>query len=91
MREYYRERYGVLTARKLHVARLIAEGRSDAQIAGTLGITWQCVRRHIEGITRIWRLDNSRNLRVQIALRVEREAEQSGDNTSSGAVVLDSQ
>lgn len=61
-----------LPPRQQLVAELIADGLADRQIAAVMGVSWQCVRRHMERIGITWELDKSRNLRTQIARHVER-------------------
>jgi DNA-binding NarL/FixJ family response regulator len=60
----------LLTPRKRAVARYVAQGFSDKQIAAILGRSEDTIAYHVAGIARIWRLDSSRNIRVQIAQRI---------------------
>jgi DNA-binding NarL/FixJ family response regulator len=43
------ERFG-LTAREITVARLLADGKVDKEIAATIGISWHTARRHVERV-----------------------------------------
>ena len=64
----------LLSPRQQRVARHIAEGMTDAQIAAALEISVDGVAYHVARIAEIWRLDRRRNLRVQIAVAVVRAA-----------------
>lgn len=59
-----------LTARQLEIARLVADGRTDEQIADGLGIARRTVNGHIQRIASTWGLNTQRDLRVQITRRV---------------------
>lgn len=59
-----------LNTRQEQVARYVAIGFSDARIAAALEISEGTVAYHIGKITEIWRLDRSRNIRVQITQRL---------------------
>lgn len=63
-----------LTKRQQEVARLVADGWADKQIATELGINEETVGYHVGRIVMAWNLDRSRNVRVQIAQRVLRVA-----------------
>jgi DNA-binding NarL/FixJ family response regulator len=65
----------LLTDRKQSVARYVAQGFSDKQIAAMMGLSPETIDHHIRGIKKIWRLDGSRNTRIQIAQRVFLEIE----------------
>ena len=56
-----------LTARQLAVASLIAQARTDQQIAGTLGISDRRVRVHVEALCYLLHCDRGCNVRIQIA------------------------
>lgn len=58
-----------LSPRKQRIAQMVAESATNKQIAAAVGIGERRVEDHLAGIARIWRLDRSRNLRVQIANR----------------------
>lgn len=57
----------MLTPREVSVAALVAEGLTDKQIAGQLGIAENTVGNHITHITEALQLNRQRNVRVQIA------------------------
>lgn len=57
---------GDLTRKQLDVAKLVAAGYSDKRIAALLSISEGTVAYRISAIMRQWRLDPSRNVRVQI-------------------------
>lgn len=63
-------RFDGLTARQLEVARLVAEGMRDSEIATRLGRSTRTVNAHVQRIAFVWRLDPQRDIRVQIAQRV---------------------
>lgn len=63
-----------LTNQQYRVARLVADGKTDRQIAAALGIEEQTVRFHIWRIALAWQLDPQGNTRVQIATRVLKSA-----------------
>lgn len=63
-----------LTDRQQQVAELVADGLPDKQIARALGIDEETVGYHIGRIVKVWNLDRSRNVRVQIAHRILRVA-----------------
>jgi DNA-binding NarL/FixJ family response regulator len=63
-----------LTDRQLQVARLIADGLPDKEIARRLHIEEQTVRFHVWRITRVWRLSDQLNIRVQITNRLTKPA-----------------
>lgn len=52
------------------VAELVAEGLTDKQISGQLGIAVKTVGYHIDRICTDWDIDRSRNIRVQITRRI---------------------
>jgi DNA-binding NarL/FixJ family response regulator len=52
------------------VAALIAEGMSDKEIAGRLGISHKTVEYHVGLLIDNWQLDRKRNVRVQITRHV---------------------
>lgn len=60
----------LLTARKLAIARYIAQGFSDKQIAAMTHRSEATIAYHVAGIVRIWRLDAAKNIRVQITQRI---------------------
>ena len=64
-------KYNGLTLRQLEVARLIADGRTDAQIARALGVRVNTVYFHVKRIAAAWRLSDG-DLRVLITLRLNR-------------------
>jgi len=60
-----------LTARLLGVARLVAEGKTDQQIADELHIARRTANAHVQRIASAWGLARTKgNIRVQIARRV---------------------
>lgn len=60
----------VLTPTQARVAALVAEGCSNKAIAATLVIAETTVKVHVRRIAKRWQLDQTRNIRVQIARRV---------------------
>ena len=54
----------------MSVAVLLAEGYTDKQIAASLEIAENTVGNHITAIAVALKLDRTRNIRVQIATRV---------------------
>lgn len=60
----------LLTDRKQAIARHVASGFSDKQIAAMVSLDEETVAYHLRGIARIWRLDPTKKLRVQITQRV---------------------
>lgn len=69
--------YG-LTDRQWRVACLIADGRTDKEIAGALGIRPQSVRFHVVGIALELGVDRTKNVRVCIANRINATPERAG-------------
>lgn len=63
-----------LTPRQHRVACMIAEGLTDRQMAAQLGISEDGVADFVRKIATTWNIDRSRNIRVQIAVRVMRAA-----------------
>lgn len=59
-----------LTPRQGEVAALIGSSFTNKQIAARLSISLRQVEEHVSAIAITWDLDRSKNLRVQIALRV---------------------
>lgn len=59
-----------LTAKQWAVARLAADGHSVKQIALARGISISAVHHTLERIAFRWRLDPTRDIRVQIAKRL---------------------
>jgi DNA-binding NarL/FixJ family response regulator len=59
-----------LTRKQLDVARLVADGHSDKRIASLLSISEGTVGYRVAAIVRRWRLDPTRNIRVQITRAV---------------------
>lgn len=60
--------------RTLEVARLVADGHNDKQIAAILGITDRGVSYHVRKLVVAWNLDTRKDVRVLIALRVRERA-----------------
>lgn len=58
-----------LTQRQLEVAQLVADGLTDKQIAAALKISKRAANAHVQRIALTWRLDASKDLRVQISKR----------------------
>lgn len=56
------------------IARLVANGRSDKQIAARVHLSVTMVRVHLEAVAYLCDVDRSRNIRVQIARWWERNA-----------------
>lgn len=52
------------------VARLVADGLPDKEIAGQLAISPKTVEYHIDRLCEEWQLDRTKNLRVQITRHV---------------------
>jgi len=57
-----------LTAREMEVAREVAAGKTDRQIAACLGITWITARNHLASIRAKLGLSN----RTQVAIQYHR-------------------
>lgn len=60
-----------LSPRETEIARLIADGFTDKQICAQLHISHQRVSHVVNKLATKWDLDRSRNLRVQIARRLD--------------------
>lgn len=63
-----------LTDQERDVARRVADGFTDKQIAGHLRLSHGRIRQIIDAIAGAWSLDRSRNLRAQIARHVAEES-----------------
>ncbi len=63
-----------LSPRQRIIATLVAAGLSDKQIAGRLGVHRETVGYNISRIAKVWGLDPTLNLRIQIAHRVIQQA-----------------
>jgi DNA-binding NarL/FixJ family response regulator len=61
---------GRLSPRQRIIATLVAAGLSDKQIAARLGIHEGTVGHHVGLIAKVWRLNPTLNLRIQITHRV---------------------
>lgn len=59
-----------LSPRETEIAHLIASGYTDKQICAQLRISHQRVSQVVTKLASLWDLDRSRNLRVQIAMRM---------------------
>ena len=55
--------------RQLEVARLVSDGLTDKKIAAALGISEETVAYHVSRLTKLWTLEPSLNIRVQIVKR----------------------
>lgn len=62
-------RPGNLPPRRFRVAELVALGWTDKQIAGDMRISVEAVEAHVGRIVQCWKLDPSKNRRVQITRR----------------------
>ena len=60
---------GELTDRQQRIAALIADGFADKEIATLEQISEGTVSYHVARIVKLWHLDPSRNVRVQITKR----------------------
>jgi len=58
MRARKEERLSLLTAREKRVLKLVAEAKSNREIAAALGVSPATVKRHVENILRKLRLKN---------------------------------
>lgn len=67
-----------LNATERAIAALVAEGDGNKQIARALHMAEQTVKWHLATTYRILDLDPERNMRVLLAVAVEREKEQGG-------------
>jgi len=59
-----------LSPRQRIIATLVATGLSDKQIAARLGIHEGTVGHHVGQIARVWKLDPTLNVRIQITHRI---------------------
>lgn len=61
---------GTLSPRALSIADHVANGLTNKQIALVTGLTAGAVDYHVERLARVWNLDFSKEIRVQITRRV---------------------
>lgn len=80
-------RRGVLTERELDVARLVARGWSNGQIARVLHVAEQTVKNHLASIygTLGWTRDGG-NQRVLLALWWQQHGEKARTNAKNGRI-----
>lgn len=62
-------KYNGLTPQQHRVAKLVADGRTDQQIADALKVAAQTVRFHVWRIAIEWKLDRQGNTRAQIVAK----------------------
>lgn len=60
------------------IAQLVADGRSDKQIAARVHLSTHMVRVHLDAIAFLCEVDRSRNIRVQIGRWWERNGSVEG-------------
>ena len=65
-----------LTEREIAVTRLVADGRTNAEIAETLSVSLATVKRHLNNVMIKWNCDN----RTQVAVRAVRLQERPPPN-----------
>ena len=56
-----------LSPTQRRVARMVAECATNKQIAATLGTSETAIAQHVGRIASRWKLDRSKNIRVQVA------------------------